>query len=82
MVEYTAGDDVGTVINPMIVEGQLHGGIAQGIGQALYENCVYDEGSGQLLTGSFMDYCMPRADNVPKMTVATHARRARTRPWG
>ena len=57
-------DDVGTVMNPMIVHGQLHGGFAQGIGQALYEQCVYDE-SGQLLTGSLMDYCMPRADHFP-----------------
>ena len=62
LVNYTAVDDVGTVINPMIVEGQLHGGIVQGIGQALCENCVYDSASGQLLSGSFMDYCMPRAD--------------------
>ena len=46
----------------MIVEGQLHGGIVQGVGQALFENCVYDDESGQLLSGSFMDYCMPRAD--------------------
>src|SRR5262249_24139370 len=59
LVNYTAVDDVGTVINPMIVEGQLHGGIVQGIGQALCENCVYDSASGQLLSGSFMDYCMP-----------------------
>ena len=57
-------DDVGTVMNPMIVAGQLHGGFAQGIGQALYEQCVYDE-NGQLLTGSLMDYCMPRADHFP-----------------
>ena len=54
--KYTAVDDVGTVINPMIVEGQLHGGIVQGVGQALYENAVYDDVSGQLLSGSFMDY--------------------------
>jgi aerobic carbon-monoxide dehydrogenase large subunit len=82
ILRYTACDDVGTVINPMIVEGQLHGGIAQGIGQALYENCVYDEGSGQLLTGSFMDYCMPRADSVPKMTVATHSTMCTHTPMG
>ncbi|SKA11900.1 carbon-monoxide dehydrogenase large subunit [Enhydrobacter aerosaccus] len=71
--KYTAVDDVGTVINPMIVEGQLHGGIAQGIGQALFENCVYDDESGQLLSGSFMDYCMPRADSVPSMKISTHS---------
>ncbi|MDO9712914.1 xanthine dehydrogenase family protein molybdopterin-binding subunit [Paracraurococcus lichenis] len=72
LVSYVAVDDVGTVINPMIVEGQLHGGIAQGMGQALYEDCVYDGSSGQLLSGSFMDYAMPRADHTPKVTVASH----------
>ena len=60
----TAVDDFGNVINPMIVEGQVHGGIAQGLGQALLENTVYSD-DGQLLTGSFMDYCMPRADDLP-----------------
>ncbi|MGO4568848.1 xanthine dehydrogenase family protein molybdopterin-binding subunit [Rhizobium sp. 2YAF20] len=65
---YTAVDDVGTIINPMIVEGQLHGGIVQGIGQALFEHGVYDD-AGQLLSGSFMDYCMPRADNLPQIVV-------------
>ncbi|MBL26660.1 MAG: carbon monoxide dehydrogenase [Rhodospirillaceae bacterium] len=72
LVAYTAVDDVGTVINPLVVDGQIHGGIAQGVGQALFENCVYDDESGQLLSGSFMDYCMPRADDLPRMTVATH----------
>jgi aerobic carbon-monoxide dehydrogenase large subunit len=65
VVSYTAVDDFGNIINPMIVEGQVHGGIAQGIGQALTEACVYDTDSGQLLTGSYMDYCMPRADDLP-----------------
>ncbi|MEQ8967265.1 MAG: xanthine dehydrogenase family protein molybdopterin-binding subunit [Azospirillaceae bacterium] len=65
IVNFTAVDDFGTVINPMIVEGQVHGGIAQGVGQALLEGCVYDLESGQLVTGSYMDYCMPRADNLP-----------------
>lgn len=65
---FTAVDDFGTIINPMIVEGQVHGGIAQGIGQALMEECVYDQ-EGQLQTGSYMDYCMPRADNLPNFTV-------------
>ena len=65
VASYTAVDDFGNVINPMIVEGQVHGGITQGIGQALTEGCVYDKESGQLLTGSYMDYCMPRADDVP-----------------
>ncbi len=71
VVAFTACDDFGTIINPMIVEGQVHGGLAQGIGQALLENCVYDPESGQLLTGSFMDYAMPRADDLPKFTVST-----------
>ena len=64
VVKYVAVDDVGNVINPMIVDGQVHGGVAQGIGQALFEGAVYDD-SGQLLTGSMLDYCMPRADNFP-----------------
>ena len=68
---FTAVDDFGTIINPMIVEGQVHGGIVQGIGQALLENCVYDNETGQLLTGSFMDYAMPRAIDFPNFTVDT-----------
>ncbi|MFZ4808717.1 MAG: xanthine dehydrogenase family protein molybdopterin-binding subunit [Hyphomicrobiaceae bacterium] len=67
---FTAADDFGNVINPMIVEGQVHGGLAQGIGQALLEQAVYDE-NGQLKTGSYMDYCMPRADDVPYFKVTT-----------
>ncbi|WP_299784650.1 xanthine dehydrogenase family protein molybdopterin-binding subunit [uncultured Roseobacter sp.] len=63
---FASADDFGNVINPMIVEGQVHGGIAQGIGQALLENCSYDE-NGQLLSASYMDYAMPRADNLPQM---------------
>jgi aerobic carbon-monoxide dehydrogenase large subunit len=82
LLNYTAVDDVGTVINPMIVAGQLHGGIAQGVGQALFENCVYDETSGQLLSGSFMDYCMPRADNLPKMTIEVHSTPCTHTPMG
>ena len=79
---YTRLDDVGTVINPMIVAGQLHGGIVQGVGQALCESAVYDEASGQLLSGSFMDYCMPRADMLPHMTTETHSTPcAHTRSW-
>lgn len=68
--KWTAVDDFGVLINPMIVEGQVHGGIAQGIGQALLEGTDYDA-SGQLLSASFMDYCMPRADTSPKMNVTT-----------
>ena len=70
VVNFTAVDDVGRVINPMIVEGQVQGGVAQGIGQALMEAAIYD-GQGQLVTGSFMDYQMPRAHDFPNMTVAT-----------
>ena len=66
---FTAVDDFGTIINPMIVEGQVHGGLVQGIGQALIENCVYDRETGQLLTGSFMDYAMPRADDFPQFNI-------------
>ena len=70
VVGFTAVDDVGRVINPMIVEGQVQGGVAQGIGQALIENAVYDE-QAQLVTGSFMDYAMPRAHDFPQFVVAT-----------
>jgi carbon-monoxide dehydrogenase large subunit len=70
VVAFTAVDDFGTIINPMVVEGQVHGGVAQGIGQALLELGAYDEG-GQLITGSFMDYAMPRADDLPSFTVDT-----------
>jgi len=68
IVAWTAVDDFGTVINPMIVEGQVHGGIAQGVGQALLEGAVYDK-DGQLVTGSLMDYCMPRAHDLPALKV-------------
>ena len=68
IVQFVAVDDFGNLINPMIVEGQVHGGIAQGVGQALLEQAVYDD-AGQLITGSYMDYCMPRADDLPNFTV-------------
>ncbi|OWU84292.1 carbon monoxide dehydrogenase [Oceanicola sp. 22II-s10i] len=68
IVQFTASDDFGTIINPMIVEGQVHGGIAQGIGQALHEQVVYDD-DAQLITGSYMDYTMPRADDLPSYSV-------------
>ncbi|GJG94002.1 xanthine dehydrogenase family protein molybdopterin-binding subunit [Cupriavidus pauculus] len=71
VVKFTAVDDFGNVINPMIVEGQVHGGIGQGLGQAMLEQCVYDPDSGQLLTGSYMDYAMPRAADLPDYTVET-----------
>ncbi|MEO0694328.1 MAG: molybdopterin cofactor-binding domain-containing protein, partial [Pseudomonadota bacterium] len=68
VVQFTAADDFGTIINPMIVEGQVHGGVAQGIGQAMLEQVVYDE-DGQLITGSYMDYTMPRASDLPFYTI-------------
>ena len=67
-MRYSATDDVGRAINPMILHGQTHGGIAQGVGQALWEQFVVDPDSGQVLTGSFMDYAMPRADTLPSFT--------------
>ncbi len=70
VVDYNIVDDFGVILNPMLVEGQVHGGVVQGIGQALLENAVYDD-SGQLLTGSFMDYGMPRADNMPSFDFST-----------
>jgi aerobic carbon-monoxide dehydrogenase large subunit len=69
VVNYTAVDDVGRVINPMIVEGQIHGGVAHGVGQALLEECVYDSETGQLVTGSYNDYVMPRADDLPSIKI-------------
>src|SRR5262249_48501803 len=65
LIRYAALDDVGRAVNPLILHGQAHGGIVQGVGQALWEECCYDAASGQLLSGSFMDYAMPRADMLP-----------------
>jgi carbon-monoxide dehydrogenase large subunit len=67
--DYYCADDCGRVVNPVVVHGQVHGGAAQGVGQALTEQVVYDPESGQLMTGTFMDYCMPRADDLPSFTV-------------
>ena len=69
---FTAIDDVGRAVNPMILQGQSHGGIAQGVGQALLEDCRYDAETGQLLSGSLMDYCLPRADDLPSVAVGIH----------
>ena len=69
---YTAVNDFGRVVNPQLLEGQIHGGLAQGLGQAVFENCNYDAESGQLVSGSFMDYCMPRADDMPEFFLATN----------
>jgi carbon-monoxide dehydrogenase large subunit len=81
VVGWTAVDDFGVLINPMIVEGQVHGGIAQGVGQALYEGVVYDK-DGQLVTGSFMDYTMPRAECLPLLNVDTTFTKCPSNPLG
>jgi aerobic carbon-monoxide dehydrogenase large subunit len=82
IVTYTAVDDCGHALDHMIVEGQLHGSVAAGLGQALMENIVYDAGNGQLVTGSFMDYAMPRADDMPPLRDAMHNVPATTNPLG
>jgi len=82
VVNFTAVDDFGKIINPMIVEGQVHGGITQGIGQALTENCRYDPETGQLLSGSFTDYCIPRADDVPSYRLDTRETPCTHNPLG
>ena len=82
LAAYSAVDDCGRPLNTMIVEGQTHGSIAQGLGQAMMENAVFDDSGGQLITGSFMDYAMPRADDVPSFRDAIHAVPATTNPLG
>ena len=82
IVRYVAVDDCGRAINPLIVDGQIHGGIAQGVGQALYERCYYDPGTGQLLSGSLMDYTLPRADCLPFFTTAISEVPSPTHPLG
>jgi carbon-monoxide dehydrogenase large subunit len=82
VVHYVAVDDVGRAVNPLIIDGQTHGGIAQGVGQALLERCYYEPGSGQLLSGSFMDYAMPRADLFPSVTTHISEVPCTTHPLG
>ena len=82
IVQFVAADDFGTIINPLIVEGQVHGGITQGVGQALLEGCVYDPTSGQLVTASYMDYTMPRAADVPSFKVSTTSTPSPSNPLG
>jgi carbon-monoxide dehydrogenase large subunit len=82
IVKFTASDDFGQIINPLIVAGQVHGGLAQGIGQAMLEGCVYDKESGQLVTGSYMDYAMPRADDLPSFALSTNATLCTHNPLG
>jgi aerobic carbon-monoxide dehydrogenase large subunit len=82
VVRYTTVDDVGRAVNPMLVTGQVHGGVAQGIGQALYEGVAYDA-EGQLLTASYQDYCVPRADDIPPIAVTLdESAPCRTNPLG
>ncbi|HVC54436.1 MAG TPA: xanthine dehydrogenase family protein molybdopterin-binding subunit [Stellaceae bacterium] len=82
IVRYSAVDDVGRAVNPMIVHGQVHGGIVQGVGQAIGEQIVYDRDSGQLVSGSFMDYTMPRADRLPFFTTELSEVPSQTHPLG
>jgi len=82
IVRYAAVDDVGRVINPLIVDGQIHGGLAQGIGQALMEHAIFERGGGQLLSGSFTDYVMPRADDCPNFDVGYNEVLCKTNPLG
>jgi aerobic carbon-monoxide dehydrogenase large subunit len=82
LARFTGADDFGRIVNPMIVEGQVHGALVQGIGQALFENVVYDPESGQLTTGSFMDYCMPRADNFIPFKLETNTTLCAHNPLG
>ena len=81
IVRYSGVNDFGTIVNPMIVAGQLHGGVAQGIGQALMEEINYDS-SGQPITGSFMDYALPRAEDIPPIVVGDHPSPAKSNPLG
>jgi carbon-monoxide dehydrogenase large subunit len=82
IVRHTVVDDVGRMVNPMLVKGQIHGGVVQGLGQALFEDLVYDAEMGQLLTGSFMDYAMPRAEDVPLFEVDSHEVPTSVNPLG
>jgi carbon-monoxide dehydrogenase large subunit len=80
-VRYSAVNDLGTIVNPLLVEGQIQGGVVQGLGQVLLEHAVYDP-DGQLVTGSFMDYAMPRAHDAPMINVLSHAVPTRSNPLG
>ena len=79
---YSAVDDSGVIINPMLFHGQVHGAIAQGLGQALCEHTVYDDDTGQFLSGTFMDYCMPRASMIPDLNVGSNEVRCETNDLG
>jgi carbon-monoxide dehydrogenase large subunit len=82
IVRYSAVEELGHVFNPLLVAGQTHGGVAQGIGQAMGEQIVFDQESGQMLTASFMDYQMPRADDLPDIQLATREVPTKVNPLG
>ena len=82
VVRYTVVDDVGVVVNPLLLDGQIHGGVAQGLGQILFEDIAYDPASGQMLSGSFMDYAMPRGDDLPAIYVEANCVPTSTNPLG
>jgi len=82
ILNYSVMDDFGVALNPLLLQGQIHGGVGQGVGQALTEKTVYDADSGQLVSGSFMDYAMPRADVVPHVQFALHNSPCKTNPLG
>src|SRR5258706_5142378 len=79
---YTGVDDSGLIINPLLFEGQIHGGLAMGLGQALHEHVGFDKESGQILSGSFLDYCIPRADDLPSFHMHDLPDRCRTNTIG
>ena len=81
LIQFTVVDDFGEVVNPTLLEGQVHGGVAQGVGQALYERTVYDD-TGQLVTGSLVDYCIPRSVDVPPVSFSMSPTRCATNPLG
>ena len=81
ILRYSVVDDVGVVVNPLLLKGQIHGGVAQGLGQVLMENIFYDN-DGQLISGSFMDYCMPRADDISSIAVGSNPVPCKTNPTG
>jgi len=82
ILNYSVMDDFGMALNPLLLQGQVHGGVGQGVGQALAEQAVYDHDSGQLLSGSFMDYALPRADIVPPVNFDMHNSLCKTNPLG
>jgi carbon-monoxide dehydrogenase large subunit len=81
-MRYVVVDDFGTVVNPLLLRGQVQGGVAQGVGQAMLEHCVFDPETGQLLSGTLTDYCLPRAEDLPAIEFAYNIVPCRTNPLG